>query len=468
MLMGTCSGEESRGGGEEFRVDCSLYTCGWDCAQAHNGKCGWSSQLMECRRGRKTKKKEWILGNCSDTSIRAAGKDPCNKHVCGRTCAQADGCGWSSKKGPNEKCVTGATTRASEYGLGNCPVDESAPPPQEEFCSQFVCGADCATAAPICGWNTKKMACKRAPGVRGGKTSAKQLVMGNCTGSTACERHPCARLCDNQAGCGWSTGKSRCTAGANTSPEEIQSTWCPGDSTSSTTATETTVTDTTVTDTTATETTITSTRTSQTVSTVTDTTVTTPTEKLCIDWKDANGNVWVDNDDPGDGCAAYEAEKWCQNGGYGPAWGSSGDTFADYAANGLNSGEACCVCGGGSANFMTEAPKPTHCCAGEGCCETGVLSSRCPSDDEDWLGKFVNGGNRKVIDLSLLLAKRSKGDISPADCAERCAKLDGCVAFQFKQQKAAMAYCEPLTVGIGDSISNPFWYVYEKINECWA
>jgi len=62
----------------------------------------------------------------------------------------------------------------------------------------------------------------------------------------------------------------------------------------------------------------------------------------------------------GDGCTEYAA--WCRDGTYLEGAWAPGETFATYEnADGLDAGEACCVCGGGSLEPETAPSRaPTH------------------------------------------------------------------------------------------------------------
>eukprot|EP00729_Bicosta_minor_P000218 gene218-28294_t len=172
MSMGACSGTGAAEG-EGFRSseDCSAASCGWDCAQL-NG-CGWSTPANACLYDRATRKVEYALesfeGGCSDQSLVAAGLDPCRRYTCGRTCAKADGCGWSSGRG---RCASGQSTSKKELNQGDC---TGLAPTTEEFCDQLNCGADCASSAPICGWSSQKDRC-----VPKGETSVHELNAVKC------------------------------------------------------------------------------------------------------------------------------------------------------------------------------------------------------------------------------------------------------------------------------------------------
>ena len=51
---------------------------------------------------------------------------------------------------------------------------------------------------------------------------------------------------------------------------------------------------------------------------------------------------WYDSE--GDDCQTYVNGNWCVDGGYGPGWESDWGTFADWAADGVDAGLACCAC----------------------------------------------------------------------------------------------------------------------------
>lgn len=355
MSMGACSGTGAAEG-EGFRSseDCSAASCGWDCAQL-NG-CGWSTPANACLYDRATRKVEYALesfeGGCSDQSLVAAGLDPCRRYTCGRTCAKADGCGWSSGRG---RCASGQSTSKKELNQGDC---TGLAPTTEEFCDQLNCGADCASSAPICGWSSQKDRC-----VPKGETSVHELNAGMCANSTSCARHTCGKDCIEQDGCGWSTKRHRCVIGGKTSEEELAIGLCYGDTTS-TTATSTTTTRTETSTTTTTSTTVTSTtittETGTTVTTKTSTTTTTTTVK-CDDYNPTDAPQWTDLDQ--DTCVAYQNNEWCSKNEdgtwYGVGWGITGDTFETYANGGFHAGQVCCACGGGSTRFDTTTKTTT-------------------------------------------------------------------------------------------------------------
>ena len=57
---------------------------------------------------------------------------------------------------------------------------------------------------------------------------------------------------------------------------------------------------------------------------------------------------WSDSDS--DNCAKYESHLWCnRDGSYGANW-VPGDTYENYAVNGVTASQACCACGGGSSS----------------------------------------------------------------------------------------------------------------------
>ena len=47
-------------------------------------------------------------------------------------------------------------------------------------------------------------------------------------------------------------------------------------------------------------------------------------------------------------CADYQSRRLCTiDGGYGPGWDFRDGLFADWARDGVDATQACCVCGGG-------------------------------------------------------------------------------------------------------------------------
>lgn len=480
MFLGTC------GDVERTAFDCKTLACGWDCATKSNGRCGWSGQLQECRPDRHTNKREFFEGSCSDESIRAAGGDPCDKHTCGKNCSDAPGCGWrSGSEGDADrapvagKCVSGAQTSPAELSAGDCPIP---PPTTEEFCNTFVCGADCATVVPLCGWSTPKNKCVEGKAGVGGKVSKAELNMGNCTASTSCSRHPCGRLCETQSGCGWSSGRDMCVQGANTNDDE-RAAFCPGDSTTSTTATDTTVTVSTVTETTTTKTTVSDTTQTTTSKTFTITTTPKPTTitttipvvieengSVCTNYIPPTGSAWTDSD--GDTCATYKANFWCAivdgKGDYGPSWGASGDRFETYVdSTGLHAGLTCCDCGGGTVTVeaITEPPVEDCCVGNPECCGQPTNIFTCPASGEA-LTEFVEHGKAKG-DISTLVGSRIKGNFDAEYCAQSCLDAPACVAFQYRKFNTRVSYCELLAKGSGHRADENFnWNMFDKIVSC--
>jgi len=55
-------------------------------------------------------------------------------------------------------------------------------------------------------------------------------------------------------------------------------------------------------------------------------------------------------DSRGYSCDTYESSHWCTLTGYGSGWNASWGGFRDYAVLGVSAEDACCICGGGSAD----------------------------------------------------------------------------------------------------------------------
>lgn len=78
------------------------------------------------------------------------------------------------------------------------------------------------------------------------------------------------------------------------------------------------------------------------------------TKKICVDLVEG----WFDRD--GDGCEKYVNHEWCTStGGYGPNWGSPGETFSTFSVDGIGAAAACCGCGGGIDNAIDNSIKTT-------------------------------------------------------------------------------------------------------------
>mmetsp|Transcript_50092 Transcript_50092/g.119180 ORF Transcript_50092/g.119180 Transcript_50092/m.119180 type:complete len:1195 (-) Transcript_50092:93-3677(-) len=74
----------------------------------------------------------------------------------------------------------------------------------------------------------------------------------------------------------------------------------------------------------------------------------------CVDKDDS----WEDS--TGDSCEEYATAKYCENGKIGSGWNEQWGKIADYAVNGKDASEMCCICGGG--NPSGEVPKgEQHC-----------------------------------------------------------------------------------------------------------
>jgi len=89
-----------------------------------------------------------------------------------------------------------------------------------------------------------------------------------------------------------------------------------------------------------------------------------PTPQDQTVWTDSVGRQCVDKDygwadSVGLTCWDYVDRQGCtDSGGYGSGWSSSAGTFADYAVNGVDASQACCLCGGGARTEEAEAEPP--------------------------------------------------------------------------------------------------------------
>eukprot|EP01046_Picozoa_sp_COSAG06_P047349 COSAG06_NODE_6871_length_2735_cov_2.515554_1_plen_360_part_10 len=82
---------------------------------------------------------------------------------------------------------------------------------------------------------------------------------------------------------------------------------------------------------------------------------------------------WVSND--GTPCSSYETMGFCTpTGAYGSAWTSGYGTFADYAVNGVDASQACCVCGGGSTGPSSDVSASVN--------EVTYITPECAADGD--------------------------------------------------------------------------------------
>jgi hypothetical protein len=100
----------------------------------------------------------------------AEARSVCGESICGATCAEIEGCGWSTNK---NKCVPGGRTSLEEMGMGVCLESDLA-----ATCGRHVCGDDCADdASGECTWSRKQARCvKGDPST----TSNNERRMGDC------------------------------------------------------------------------------------------------------------------------------------------------------------------------------------------------------------------------------------------------------------------------------------------------
>lgn len=401
MTMGNCTGIDLT---QFTGPDCARHTCGYTCA-ATSG-CGWSMQHGLCKAGHRTVESEYMAGSCTAADIASMpeGTDTlmCRQYTCGTNCAAVEGCGWNSAR---QKCVTGASTAARQMLEGDCPGDNAVAEADQlaAQCASHRCAAECY-AVTGCGWNTPRMRC-----IAGARTSQQELGM--CTDDAdwveptmptdlppttsqtrrvrtttqpaeteaeiaatttaitttaiTCQDSPIGWT-DNEgdgcefyntrdwctaagaAGLGWMSGDSFeqyrhmgrtaiqvcCACGGGelpTRPPTRPPTLPP---------------------------------TNPPTNPPTDPPTNPPTRPptspptgppvACFD----DSIWWRDNE--GDSCSSYASNDWCTaDGGYGEAWGNSGDSFSDYAMYGMGAHEACCSCGGGSATLRPTSAGPT-------------------------------------------------------------------------------------------------------------
>lgn len=386
LLLGDCDGNFPGLPPVQY---CKEMKCGATCRS--RAGCGWSTPKMECLPGKSTSKKELVMGLCTEADLALAGIDTCSQYECGVDCANAPGCGWS---GSRQECLQGLQTSDRELRMGNCQRGST--------CGLLLCAQECA-AEEGCGWSVNQNRCRA-----GAKTNKATLEENPCTDWTpapvtaAPTRSPtttpdvidetASASCDNddswedkngndcrdyekndwcsvsrvdmggKQGANWQTGDNFedfknsdgvhagdacCACGGGTwqnvpTPSPTQAPTTSSPTTSPPTASPTVH-----------PTARPTTQPTKVPTTAAPTTAspTTPAPTGCFDWY--VNRVWGDRD--GDGCNEYSA--WCEDGTYKEGAWAPGETFADYAdENGVDAGDACCVCGGGSLEPVTAPP----------------------------------------------------------------------------------------------------------------
>jgi glucose/arabinose dehydrogenase/PKD repeat protein len=217
-------------------ADCALAVCGRTCAELPG--CGWSRGKMECRVGGKTAKSEMDMCGGPPATVsstlavvyNADGTTDCSAATCGIECLVFPGCGWSTGK---MECRKDGRTTLSELESGVCGGGSTISPQTiatvaPQFCKFALCGRDCAELSG-CGWSSGRNDCRS-----GARTTQSEMDSGIC-GSTAapervancCKDEPCAKVCATMPGCGWSRGKNSCRSGARTTKSEMELGVCP-------------------------------------------------------------------------------------------------------------------------------------------------------------------------------------------------------------------------------------------------
>ena len=80
-------------------------------------------------------------------------------------------------------------------------------------------------------------------------------------------------------------------------------------------------------------------------------------------WDYPTRHAWSDGYN--NGCEDYHALAFCTPTGYGTRWESWWGKFADWTTQGLDAGEACCLCGGGTST--PELPPTEEKCPSVNC-----------------------------------------------------------------------------------------------------
>ena len=74
-----------------------------------------------------------------------------------------------------------------------------------------------------------------------------------------------------------------------------------------------------------------------------------PSPSSCTNVRNWKDKKWKDKTRIGRTCKQYEDNKWCVGGKKGTGWKSSWGAFSKYSdGKGVDPGEACCACGGGT------------------------------------------------------------------------------------------------------------------------
>jgi hypothetical protein len=138
---------------------------------------------------------------------------------------------------------------------------------------------------------------------------------------------------------------------------------------------------------------------------------------------------------------------WCEalpdaTYGYGVGWGNEGDVWATYANDGMDAGNACCACGGGTSSGFNPAvcekdvndpmsffdPTPFNGGAARTmlCGTAGWGQDKCGEDG--WHSDFFEPNIAIYNDIA-----------TQPGCAALCIADDLCQGFQHKEQHS---YCE--------------------------
>ena len=407
MTMGNCTGIDLS---DITGPTCAIHTCGYTCAGVTG--CGWAARQGLCKPGHRTMESEYMSGDCTAAEIasmpESADTKMCRQHTCGTNCAAVEGCGWNSAR---QKCVPGAATTSRQMLEGDCPTDPAvaADERQATQCARHRCAAECYADSGSCGWNTPRMRC-----IVGARTSQNELgmctdvadwveptaptdppptttrtrrvrtttqpaeteaaIVANTQPASTCQDSPIGWVDNEGDGCDFYSDLAWCTAagGAGTgwtagdTFEQFRSGGltalqvccaCGGGELPSHPPTNPPTNLPTHPPTRLPTGPPTNPPTRPPTRPPTNPPTTTPPTGppvACFD----DSIWWRDNE--GDSCSSYASNQWCTpDGGYGEAWGNSGDSFSDYGMYGMGAHEACCVCGGGSATLRPTSAGPT-------------------------------------------------------------------------------------------------------------
>lgn len=196
---------------------CESALCGATCSDIEG--CGWSTTRGRCIAGATTSKAEMEKGSCTEAELRRG----CERHICGADCADDTtmSCTWSKPRG---RCVEGTRpTPQNQRHLGVCraPTEFANEAEAKKLCKKIPCASNCDG---ICGWSSKRKMC-----LFGKKTNDQEL--GECNvdyvGPTPdpkledpCNNYRCGEECAAHSECGWVSDSQKCIQGARTSPAE--------------------------------------------------------------------------------------------------------------------------------------------------------------------------------------------------------------------------------------------------------